>query len=260
MPSGFARSIEFSDSLLQLPAIEAESNRRDAPKWLLCSHLYSGVQCWIILQHGPVNKATRHDSVRPLNHSMSATLHMLEEPVSRLAEASNIPIRFHVRSIFQVEGDDPQTAILTEVPVEHAWVKDYDAVKGQGPASWCVRWDVANWGLLAAYIDARRVAVCTLAHNTDGVNALEGRSDVACVWDLRVHPDSRHQGIGRQLFAAAAYWASARGCRELMVETQNVNVPACRFYQQQGCRLASIGRHAYQEFPEEIKLIWSLTL
>jgi len=46
----------------------------------------------------------------------------------------------------------------------------------------------------------------------------------------------------------------------LKVETQNINVPACRFYEKQGCHLSSINRNAYKAFPEEVELIWSLAL
>jgi len=42
----------------------------------------------------------------------------------------------------------------------------------------------------------------------------------------------------------------------MMIETQNINVPACRFYSQMGCRLTAINPFAYPEFPEETQLIW----
>ena len=51
-------------------------------------------------------------------------------------------------------------------------------------------------------------------------------------------------------------WAAARGCRRLKVETQNINVPACRFYERQGCVLAEVRRDAYPELPGEIQLLW----
>ncbi len=52
----------------------------------------------------------------------------------------------------------------------------------------------------------------------------------------------------------------AHECAELKIETQNINVPACRFYARQGCRLSAIVSHAYAEFPDEIQLIWRLAL
>jgi len=41
-----------------------------------------------------------------------------------------------------------------------------------------------------------------------------------------------------------------------MVETQNVNVPACRFYARMGCVLGGIHRFAYPELPGEARLLW----
>ena len=71
------------------------------------------------------------------------------------------------------------------------------------------------------------------------------------------------QGIGAALFARAANWARQRGCTQLKIETQNINVPACRFYAAQGCELGVIHRHAYAGHPQmadETMLIWYLRL
>lgn len=171
----------------------------------------------------------------------------------------SIPIRFEVRQIFEVEGDDPATAVLHEQAVT-PWIKDYDAVKGEGPTRWAKRWDISNWGILAAYVDEQLVGGCVLAQNTDGVNKLEGRDDLVAMWDIRVHPDHRGHGIGHRVFAAAVQWTRERNCRELKIETQNINVPACLFYQRQGCRLSAINRTAYPEFTDEVELIWSLQM
>ena len=51
-------------------------------------------------------------------------------------------------------------------------------------------------------------------------------------------------------------WVVARGCRWLKVETQNINVPACRFYAKQGCVLGAIHRFAYPDYPNEAQLLW----
>jgi ribosomal protein S18 acetylase RimI-like enzyme len=95
-----------------------------------------------------------------------------------------------------------------------------------------------------------------VAFDTTGVDMLEGRSDLSVLWDIRVAPDARGRGVGAALFRAAEAWAAARGCRWLKVETQNVNVPACRFYARQGCVLGGIHRFAYPELPDEIQLLW----
>jgi hypothetical protein len=51
-------------------------------------------------------------------------------------------------------------------------------------------------------------------------------------------------------------WARSRGCVELKVETQNINVPACLFYAGQGCQLRTVNRGAYPDLPHEIQLLW----
>jgi GNAT superfamily N-acetyltransferase len=92
---------------------------------------------------------------------------------------------------------------------------------------------------------------------------LEGRGDLAVLWDIRVRPERRGQGIGPALLRGAADWARQRGCTQLKIETQNVNAPACRFYASQGCELGVIHRHAYAGQPHvahETMLIWCLRL
>lgn len=80
--------------------------------------------------------------------------------------------------------------------------------------------------------------------------------DVAVLWDIRVQPDVRHQGIGRQLLAFAEDHARSRGIEQMNVETQDINVAACHFYARAGYTIARIDRHAYMQFPDEAQLIW----
>jgi GNAT superfamily N-acetyltransferase len=92
---------------------------------------------------------------------------------------------------------------------------------------------------------------------------LENRSDLAVLWDLRVQPEQRRKGIGRRLFQQAAEWARVQGCTQLKIETQNVNVPACRFYARQGCHLGAVLRYGYSGCPDvahETMLLWYLDL
>jgi GNAT superfamily N-acetyltransferase len=95
-----------------------------------------------------------------------------------------------------------------------------------------------------------------VAVGTAALDLLEGRSDLAVLWDIRVMPAVRGHGFGRGLFEAAEAWARARGCRELKVETQNVNVPACRFYAALGCELRLVQEDAYPQCPGEVQLLW----
>lgn len=183
------------------------------------------------------------------------TTEIREEPVTALDEYATVPIAFEVRSVFEVVEKGGRFE-LTERPVAVPYVKDHDAIPGEGPAAWPQHFDVANWALFAAWRGGRRVGGAAVAFDTPGVDVLEGRRDMAALWDIRVAPDVRGMGIGTALFRAAEAWARDRGCGEIKVETQNIDVPACRFYARQGCVLAEANRGAYPSLPHEVQLIW----
>jgi GNAT superfamily N-acetyltransferase len=96
----------------------------------------------------------------------------------------------------------------------------------------------------------------TVAFNTPGLTMLEGRRDLSVLWDIRVAPDARGKGIGSALFEGVEAWAQTQCCRELKVETQNVNVHACDFYARHGCQLRAVHHAAYPELPKEIQVLW----
>jgi GNAT superfamily N-acetyltransferase len=181
-----------------------------------------------------------------------------EDSATALAEYARIPIAFEVKEIFEVAvGDDtPGGFVLTKRGLDAPYVKDYDAFAEESPAHWAERFDVSNWAFLAAHSEGRRVGGAAVALDTAGLDMLEGRADLAVLWDIRVAPEARGRGVGAALFRVAEARAAARGCLQLKVETQNINVPACRFYARQGCELRAIKRFAYPQFPNEIQLLW----
>ena len=183
---------------------------------------------------------------------------IIEESIGVLSEYGEIPISFEVHSIVEVRpADRPlQRFTLEERGVGQPWTKDYDSHKGEGPRRWASRWDISNWGIISAFLDDTRVGGCAIAYDTAGLDMLEGRKDLAVLWDIRVRPEFRGQRIGSALVDSAVAWARRRGCRQVKVETQNVNVPACRFYAAQGFRLATVSRSAYEDLPDEVQLIW----
>jgi streptothricin acetyltransferase len=183
---------------------------------------------------------------------------IIEESVEDLPAYSLVPISFEVRAVLDVEVVDQGLGgfVLTERKNETPYVKDYDALPGAGPTRWAARWDISNWGVISAFVNGSRVGGCVVAYDTRGVDKLEGRKDIAALWDLRVHPDYRRKGIGSRLLQAAVAWARKRHCRLFKVETQNINVPACRLYANEGCVLGLVNRYAYEEFPGEVELVW----
>ena len=183
---------------------------------------------------------------------------IVEESVEVLLDYSRIPISFEVRSVFELQPIDQGLGgfTLSEQMVETPWVKDYDDFKDEAPTRWAECWNVSNWGVISAYAEASRVGGCVIAYDTPGIDKLEGRQDIAVLWDIRVHPDHRRKHIGSRLLDSAAAWAARRHCRILKAETQNINVPACRFYAENGFTLGVINRFAYAELPQEVELVW----
>jgi GNAT superfamily N-acetyltransferase len=183
-------------------------------------------------------------------------LSITEEPLTTLEDYARVPIAFEVTRVYDVQHDSLGNPVLAERVLDVSYVKDYDARPEDRPTQWRARFDLSKWTLLVARDDGRRVGGAAVAFDTPGVDMLEGREDVAILWDLRVIPDARGRGVGAALFHAAESWARARGCRELRIETQNVNVPASSFYARQGCRLSAVRPGVYPTHPDEIQLIW----
>ncbi len=95
---------------------------------------------------------------------------------------------------------------------------DLDSTLGDAPTHWPRRFDLAHWGMFGGFLGGLRVGGAAVAYDS---------------------PD-----------------AIAHGRRELTVETQNTNAPACRFYARRGCRLAAANPGVYAEAPHEIQLLW----
>lgn len=148
--------------------------------------------------------------------------------------------------------------IFKEEKLEKPLYKDYD--HSQNPTDFAKFFDISNWIILIARDDKGEIlGGATVAFNTKGVHILEGRDDLAVLWDIRVSPKARGLGVGKRLFAAAEKWANEKGCTQIKVETQNNNPAACEFYVAQGCRLGGLNRFAYIKEPEcahEVMLLW----
>ena len=151
---------------------------------------------------------------------------------------------------------DQDRPVLTERELDKPYIKDYDAIEGEGPAQWARRFDLSNWAFFAAYVDGRCAGGAAVAYDTPNLNMLNGRRDLAVLWDIRVAPNARGKGMGSAHFERVEAWARAHSCRQLKVETQNINVPACGSHARHGCELRAVHHAAYPELPEEIQLLW----
>jgi GNAT superfamily N-acetyltransferase len=179
-----------------------------------------------------------------------------KEPMTALAEYARTPMSLQVTEILDLSVEENGFGGFALAPrrLDTPYVKDYDAV--EAPREWPALFDLSNWQLFSARSDGAWVGGATAAMDSPDLIILEGKKDLAILWDIRVAPDMRRQGVGTALFRAVERWARERGCRRLKIETQNVNVPACRFYRKQGCVLSGIHRFIYDEFPDEVQLLW----
>lgn len=186
------------------------------------------------------------------------TIELAEEPIAALQEYARVPIVFTVDRVLDVtdRNDGPGGFALSERRLEAPYEKDYDAFDGEGPLQWPGRFDLSKWAIFTARVRSRIVGGAAVAFDTPGLTMLEGRRDLAVLWDIRVSPEDRGLGVGSALFERVEAWARRHGCRQLKIETQNTNVGACRFYERQGCQLQAIHRGAYSELPQEIQLLW----
>jgi GNAT superfamily N-acetyltransferase len=160
-----------------------------------------------------------------------------------------------VSEIFDVGEAPNQQFALSARQVAVPYLKDYDAVSDR-PTEWSQRFDISKWAFFAAFAAGQRVGGVAIAYDTPDLDMLEGRIDLAVLWDIRVDRPHRRRGVGTALVAAAASWAFRNGCRQLKVETQNTNVAACRFYTREGFVVRSARHGVYSEQPAEIQLLW----
>lgn len=179
---------------------------------------------------------------------------------------AKIPITFEVKSIFRIKAVGHGLGGFKFINEKVTpFTKDYDQLElaGEGPLAWSKEFDVRTWGFLIAFYQDIPCGAAAIAVHTPNVLMLEGRGDLAVLWDLRVHPKRRGKGIGKRLFKQSLAWAKGRGCTQMKIETQNINVPACRFYARMGCELGAIHRNAYRGTPDlckEAMLLWYIDL
>ncbi len=175
-----------------------------------------------------------------------------------LEQYSSVPISFMVNSIFKLSVDESIniTFKLEEEPVDIPYIKDYDDEIGGPPVVRVSCFDLDNWVFYGAYDNDRLVGGFLMAHQIPEIHMLEDRDDIACLWDIRIHPDYRRKGLGTKLFKKLISVAKDRKCKFIKIETTNNNVNACNFYKKQGCRPGQINRYAYQAYPDEVQIIW----
>ena len=65
------------------------------------------------------------------------------------------------------------------------------------------------------------------------------------VWEFHIDPEFQGQGHGRRLMEALADLGKQAGCRVMVCETQNTNVPAIQFYRKMGFEIGAVDLSYY---------------
>lgn len=91
---------------------------------------------------------------------------------------------------------------------------------------------------------------------------LQPWNDTAFLWNLMIDLDYRGQGLGRRLWHRGLEFARQSDVRAIMIETQNTNIVACKFYARMGCELVGINEAYYVNdgTTSEIALFWAYHL
>ena len=185
---------------------------------------------------------------------------------AKLSQYDTIPMLLHVTSEYRIDKVHRGLGgfTLVEAPVE-PYTKDFDDGYPHHAFTAHVvrRFDTTNWGFFMAFDGTRAVGGAMVAARTKEVNMLQGRADLAVLWDIRVDDTYKRQGVGQSLFDTAAAWARSEGIVQMKIECQNNNVPAVKFYHKQGAVLSAINEYAYDDEPQyrhEVQLIWMLDL
>ncbi len=191
------------------------------------------------------------------------TIHISAIGPEAYDQYAKVATEFTVHSIFACVPLDRGLGgiVLHEHVAEHTYEKRFDS--DDIPAKWAESADLSAWGVFLATEAERPVGAAAVAPPSPQLVGVERRTDAAFLFDIRVSPDCRRQGVGKALLSRCAQWAKGRGFSFLVIETQNANVPACRLYAASGAELIEIRRLGYvhcTEVAKEAMLIWQLAL
>lgn len=106
--------------------------------------------------------------------------------------------------------------------------------------------------IFLAYRDARAIGQIVL---------LKSWNRYGYVQSLNVDAPFRGGGVGQALLEKGIEWARQKNLPGVMLETQDINVSACKLYERAGFRLGGFDKFLYTPFhmdPPETALYWYL--
>ena len=174
----------------------------------------------------------------------------------------SVSMNVDVKSEYKIKRIDNGLGGFTfeEVPVE-PYIKDLSVY--ERATEYEKEFDITHWSFYMAFDDEKPVGAVTIAAKTDKLYMLAGRDDACVLWDIRVADGYKHQGIGQKMLDLAKKDAKAVGYKQMIIECQNNNVPACNFYRKQGALLSKVDMYAYYQEEacrNEVQFLWYLDL
>ena len=174
----------------------------------------------------------------------------------------SVSMNVDVRSEYRIKRLDNGLGgmMFEEVPVI-PYIKDLSVY--ERATEYEKEFDITYWSFYMAFDDEKPVGALTVSARTDKLYMLAGREDACVLWDIRVADAYKHQGIGQKMLDLAIKDAKAAGYKQMIIECQNNNVPACKFYHKQGALLSKLDMYAYYDEPDcrnEVQFLWYLDL
>ena len=150
----------------------------------------------------------------------------------------------NAKLVLQVENDEIRYSI-TEVP---STKKRY----GKDNVDYTAYIDDQDKAVFLAYVEGQIAGHIILRKNWNIYAYIE---------DIAVDVKFRRWGIGKELISQAKRWAQDRNLAGIMLETQNNNVRACKFYESCSFQLRGYDTYLYKGInndTDEIALYWYL--
>ncbi len=175
------------------------------------------------------------------------TLILLEINETNLADVAQVDSVFTVEAVLHLNAQDENISysVASVPPYEKRYpIEDLDY------ADYLHQPDKV---IFLAYIDGQIAGRIVLKKNWNHYGYID---------DIAVNRPYRRLGVGRGLINEAIRWAKDKGLPGLMLETQNNNVDACRFYERCGFRLRGFDTYLYRALDpktEEVALYWYLS-
>ena len=172
-----------------------------------------------------------------------------------------IPMNVDVRTEYRMKRIDNRLGLIFEEVQVAPYRKDLSVY--ERAVEYEEKFDIANWYFYMAFDEDKPIGAMTIAGRTPDLNMLSGRDDACVLWDIRVADNYKHQGIGQRLMDIGIEDARTAGYRQMIIECQNNNVPACHFYRKQGALLSKVDLYAYDsedDCKNEIQFVWTLNL